>query len=100
MRVNSSPRLPDPGPRNGAEQNLVGPLLRELERISGHADTERAAADQALIGELRQEIVALRAAVAHLRAGTTPLPGRLRPVVARAMIAAGPAAGSERATAG
>jgi hypothetical protein len=29
--------------------------------------------------------------VAHLRAGTAPLPGRLRPVVARAMTTAEPA---------
>lgn len=74
-------REPDPSP--------LLPLLRELERISGFADTERAAADQALIAELRQEIAELRAAVAHLRAGTSALPRRLRPVVARAVIISG-----------
>lgn len=72
--------------RRSGEPTVVAPLLRELERISGRADTERAAADQALIAELREEIAALRAAVAHLRAGTAGLPGQLRPVVARAML--------------
>lgn len=76
--------------RTGGEQTSVAPLLRELERISGRADTERAAADQALIAELREEIAALRAAVAHLRAGTTALPAHLRPVVARAMVSVDP----------
>jgi len=66
-------------------QNPVHPLLTELERIAGRVETERAATDQALIDELRHEVAQLRAAVAHLRAGATPLPGRLRPVVARAM---------------
>jgi type II secretory pathway component PulM len=76
------------------EQSIVRPLLTELERISGRVDTERALADQALIGDLRREIAELRAAVAHLRAGATPLPGRLRPVVARAMTTVGcPVAG-------
>ncbi|MDT7707521.1 MAG: hypothetical protein QOG20_3128 [Pseudonocardiales bacterium] len=68
-------------------QSIVHPLLTELERISGHVETERAAVDQALIADLRREVAELRAAVAHLRAGATPLPGRLRPVVARAMTA-------------
>jgi hypothetical protein len=68
-----------------AGEHSIGPLLTELERITGRVDTERAAADQALICELRAEIAQLRAAVAHLRAGTAPLPGRLRPAVARAM---------------
>jgi hypothetical protein len=72
-------------------RSIVSPLLTELERIAGRVETERAAADQALICELRQEIAQLRAAVAHLRAGTAPLPGRLRPVVARAMTTAEPA---------
>jgi hypothetical protein len=67
------------------QQSIVSPILDELQRISGHVDTERAAADQALISELRAEIAQLRSAVAHLRASATPLPGRLRPVVARAM---------------
>ena len=71
------------------EQSMVDPLLTELERISGRVDTERAAADQALIAGLLREIAELRAAVAHLRVGSTPLPSRLRPVVARAMSAAG-----------
>lgn len=76
--------VPRHGP--GGADSPVASLLHELERISGRADTERAAADQALIAELRQEVAELRAAVAHLRAGSTALPGRLRPVVARAMI--------------
>ena len=70
-------------------RSVVQPLLLELQRISGHADSERAAADQALIAELRAEIAALRAAVAHLRAGTSALPRELRPVVARAMLSVG-----------
>jgi hypothetical protein len=74
--------------RRSGEASVVQPLLQELQRISGHADTERAAADQALIAELRAEVAALRAAVAHLRAGTAALPRELRPVVARAMLAA------------
>lgn len=68
----------------------VAPLLRELERISGRADTERAAADQATIRELRREVAELRRAVAHLRAAAAPLPARLRPVVARAVLGAEP----------
>jgi hypothetical protein len=83
--------------RTGTESSPIGPLLRELERISGHADTERAAADQALIAALREEITALRAAVAHLRAGTAALPTHLRPVVARAMITV-EAAGTDAST--
>jgi signal transduction histidine kinase len=73
------------------EQSNVAPLLTELERISGRVDTERAAADQALIADLRSEIAELRAAVAHLRAGSAALPARLRPAVARAMTSAGSA---------
>jgi len=65
----------------------VAALLDELERICGRADTERAAADQAIIRELRREVAGLRQAVAHLRAGRGPLPSRLRPVVARAVLA-------------
>lgn len=84
MDTTSRPRR---DPRTGTESSPVGPLLRELERIAGHADAERAAADQAVIAALRTEVTALRAAVAHLRAGTAALPGHLRPVVARAMIA-------------
>jgi hypothetical protein len=76
----------DPKPQRSGGPSLVAPLLQELQRISGHADTERAAADQALIAELRDEVAALRAAVAHLRAGTAALPRELRPVVARAML--------------
>jgi hypothetical protein len=81
---------PRQDPRTAAESSPVGPLLRELERISGHADTERAAADQAVITALRAEVTALRAAVAHLRAGTAALPRHLQPVVARAMLAVKP----------
>ena len=83
--------------RPAAESSPVGPLLRELERISGHADTERAAADQAAIAALRTEVAALRVAVAHLRAGTSALPRHLQPVVARAMIAV-ETAGTEPST--
>jgi hypothetical protein len=72
----------------------VGRLLLELERIAGTADTARAAADRAEIVQLRREVAELRAAVAYLRAGTAPLPGRLRPVVARAMLATGPTTGA------
>lgn len=83
--------LPWQGTVNAAEggpdvqQSIVSPILHELQRIAGRVDTERAAADQALISELRVEIAQLRSAVAHLRAAATPLPARLRPVVARAM---------------
>lgn len=66
----------------------LGLLIRELERLSGVAESERAAADRAEIVRLRGEVAALQAAVAHLRAGTAPLPARLRTVVARAMIVA------------
>lgn len=69
------------------EHSVVGPLLRELEAIAGRIDSERAATDQALISELRREIAELQAAVAHLRAGSASLPGKLRPAVARAMTA-------------
>ncbi len=68
-------------------QSIVHPLLTELERIAGRVESDRALADQALIAGLREEVVQLRAAVAHLRAGATPLPTRLRPVVARAVTA-------------
>jgi hypothetical protein len=78
---------PRPDLRTSNETSPVGPLLRELERISGHADTERAAVDQAVIAGLRAEITALRAAVAHLRAGAAAVPRHLQPVVARARIA-------------
>lgn len=64
----------------------VAALLGELERICGRADTERAAADQAVIRELRREVAELRETVAHLRAGGGPLPPRLRPVAARALL--------------
>ena len=76
-------------------------LLHELERITGRADTERAAADQATIDDLRREVAELRRAVAHLRAAAGPLPPALRPVVARAVLAAGvqrPPADPVRAT--
>lgn len=66
-------------------RSIVHPLLTELERIAGRVETERAAADQVIIAELHREVADLRAAVAHLRAGGKSLPGRLRPVVARAM---------------
>lgn len=68
----------------------VAALLGELERICGRADTERAAADQAIIGDLRREVAELQQAVAHLRAGRGPVPPPLRPVVARAVLATDP----------
>ena len=68
----------------------VAALLGELDRICGRVDTERAAADQAVIRELRREVAELRRAVAHLRASAGPLPARLRPVVARAVLAVEP----------
>ncbi len=74
----------------GGQDISVAALLGELERICGRADTERAAADQAVIRELRREVAELRRAVAHLRASAGPLPSRLRPVVARAVLAAEP----------
>jgi hypothetical protein len=89
--VETTSRRTDPaaGPsaEHGTRPSVVEPLLQELQRISGHAESQRAAADQALIADLRAEITALRAAVAHLRAGTSALPRELRPVVARAMLA-------------
>jgi hypothetical protein len=77
-----------PGPPAGDPDRPAAALLRELERITGLAETERAAADRAVISALRREVAELQAAVAHLRAGTAPLPVRLRPVVARAMLVA------------
>jgi hypothetical protein len=68
----------------------VAALLGEPERISGRADTQRAASDQALIRNLRPEVAELRRAVAHLRAAAGPLPARLGPVVARAVPATAP----------
>ena len=68
----------------------IAALLGELDRICGRVDTERAAADQAVIRELRREVAALRQAVAHLRAGGGPVPARLRPVVARAVLTVEP----------
>jgi hypothetical protein len=84
--VSTTSERTGPTARPGGAPSVVQPLLLELERIAGHAETERASADQALIAELRAEITALRAAVAHLRAGTAALPRELRPVVARAML--------------
>ena len=69
------------------ENSPIAALLGELDRICGRVDTERAAADQAVIRELRREVAELRQAVAHLRAGGGPVPARLRPVVARAVLA-------------
>jgi hypothetical protein len=68
----------------------IAALLGELDRICGRVETERAAADQAVIRELRREVAELRQAVAHLRAGGGPVPARLRPVVARAVLAGEP----------
>jgi len=68
-------------------------ILRELDRISGAVESHRAADDRATIDALTQEIADLRATVAHLRAGRptngagAPLPARLRPVLARAVLA-------------
>jgi hypothetical protein len=106
--VETTSRRTDPAAVASAERGRrpgpLDPVLQELQRISGHAESQRAAADQALIAELRCEIAALRAAVAHLRAGTTALPAQLRPVVARAMLATQPgladAADDDRANTG
>lgn len=65
------------------------PLVDELSRLSGAVDSERAAADRAVIEHLRDEVTALRRAVAHLRISHQPVPESLRPVVARAMVEAG-----------
>lgn len=68
-------------------------ILRELERIAGAVESRRAADDRATIDALTREVADLRATVAHLRAardGGRPLPGRLRPVLARAVLATGP----------
>jgi len=62
------------------------PLVDELSRLSGAVDSERAAADRAVIEHLRDEVTALRRAVAHLRISHQPIPEALRPVVARAMV--------------
>jgi hypothetical protein len=84
--VNTTSERTGPKAQRSGTPSVVAPLLQELQRISGHAETERAAADQALIAELREEVAALRAAVAHLRARTAALPRELRPVVARAVL--------------
>lgn len=67
--------------------SVVDPLLRELDRIAGSVESRRAAEDRALIDALTHEVAQLQAAVAHLRAAATPLPGHLRPAVARALVA-------------
>jgi hypothetical protein len=72
--------------------NPIKALLGELDRICGRVETERAAADQAVIRDLRREVAELRQAVAHLRAGGGPVPTWLRPVVARAVLAVEPRA--------
>jgi hypothetical protein len=64
------------------------PLVDELSRITGEVETERAAADRAVIEHLQHEVAALRRAVAHLRISHQPVPESLRPVVARAMVEA------------
>jgi hypothetical protein len=72
---------------DGAD-NLIRPLLHELDRIAGAVESRRAAEDRVVIEELTREVSQLRAAVAHLRAAATPLPRRLQRVVARAVVAA------------
>jgi hypothetical protein len=72
------------------QDSSVAALLDELDRIGGRADTERAAADQAVIRELRRAAAELRRAVAQRRAGGGPLHSQLPPVVARAGLATAP----------
>ncbi len=65
---------------------VLAPVLHELYRLTGDVESRRAAEDRLVIESLTSEVAALRAAVAHLRSGATPLPHALRPVVARALV--------------
>lgn len=62
----------------------LDPVISELSRIAATAESERAAADQQIIAELRDEIKQLRALVAQLRGSNAPVPQHLQPVAARA----------------
>ncbi|WP_300015408.1 hypothetical protein [Pseudonocardia sp.] len=67
-------------------------ILRELDRLTGVVESQRAADDRVAIEALRREVADLRRTVAHLRAGAGPLPVHLRPVLARAVLAVDAAA--------
>lgn len=67
--------------------DAISPLLCELDRIAAAVESRRAVEDRAEIDALTREVAELRATVAHLRAGAGPLPVRLRPVLARAVLA-------------
>ncbi|GAY11491.1 hypothetical protein [Pseudonocardia sp. N23] len=69
-------------------ETSLRPVVDELSRLTGDVETVRAAADRETIEHLRDEVVALRRAVAHLRVSHLPVPEPLRPVVARAMVEA------------
>lgn len=73
---------------------VVDPVVRELVRLE-EAVRSRADADDALVADLQSELAQLRAevaglrmAVAHLRCTGAAVPAALRPVVARAVLAA------------
>lgn len=66
----------------------LSPVLHELGRIAGAVESARSVADQQIIAALQREVAELRTVVAYLRAGAGPVPTRLRPVVARAVLAA------------
>jgi hypothetical protein len=64
----------------------LGPVLRELSELSTCIQAEQHQGCLETIAALRQEVAELRATVAHLRAGRSEVPNRLRPVVARALL--------------
>jgi hypothetical protein len=69
----------------------VAPMIRELTRLEETVRSRMAADDAELRSELdalRAEVAGLRMAVAHLRCSGAPVPEVLRPVVARAVLAA------------
>jgi hypothetical protein len=68
------------------QRGPLAPVLDELSRITDAVESERAARDRETIEALRQEVADLRAAIAHLRTSSKPLPPALRPAVARSMI--------------
>jgi hypothetical protein len=73
----------------------LAPVIRELTRLEETVRSRTVADDAELRSELaalRAEVVALRMAVAHLRCSSAPVPEVLRPVVARAVLAAREAA--------
>jgi hypothetical protein len=78
---------------------VVTPVVRELSRLEEtvrsrmDTDNELVAGLQAELAALRAEVTGLRMAVAHLRSSAGPVPLVLRPVVARAVLAAQEPAG-------